>query len=82
MMEMMHWLMLHLVLSGIRFYEAGLTFRDYGEFVKAEIEPKDATWTELYNQFKAGTDDIKIRATTELHTSGAIPLSYLCGISW
>jgi YVTN family beta-propeller protein len=48
--------------------DAGLTFRNYGEFVQAEIEPKDATWTELYNQFKAGTDDIKIRATTELHT--------------
>jgi len=48
--------------------EAGLTFRDYGEFVKAKIEPNDATWTDLYNQFKAGTDDIKIRATTKLHT--------------
>lgn len=48
--------------------DAGLTFRNYGEFVQAEIEPKDATWTELYNQFKAGTDDIKIKATTELHT--------------
>jgi len=48
--------------------DAGLTFRDYGEFVQAEIKPKDATWTELYNQFKAGTDDIKIKATTELHT--------------
>jgi YVTN family beta-propeller protein len=48
--------------------EAGLSFRDYGEFVQAKIEPDDATWTQLYNQFKAGTNDIKIKATTELHT--------------
>lgn len=47
---------------------AGLSFRDYGEFVQAEIEPDDATWTQLYDQFKAGTNDIKIKATTELHT--------------
>jgi len=46
--------------------EAGLSFRNYGEFVAAEIEPKEATWTELYNQFKAGTNEIKIRATTEV----------------
>ncbi len=48
--------------------EAGLTFRDYGEFVRAKIEPADATWTDIYNQFKAGTNDIKIRSTTLLHT--------------
>lgn len=47
---------------------AGLTFRDYGEFVKAKIEPNDATWTQLYNQYKAGTNEIKITATTELHS--------------
>ncbi len=54
--------------------DAGLSFRDYGEFVIADIEPKDATWTELYNQFKAGTNEITIKATTELK-----PLEpYLC----
>lgn len=47
---------------------AGLTFRDYGEFVKAKIEPNDATWTQLYDQYKAGTNEIKITATTELHS--------------
>ena len=47
---------------------AGLTFRDYGEFVKAKIEPNDATWTQLYNQYKAGTNEIKITATTKLHS--------------
>lgn len=47
---------------------AGLSFRDYGEFVQAKIEPNDATWTQLYDQFKAGTNEIKIKATTELHT--------------
>ena len=46
--------------------DAGLSFRNYGEFVQAEIEPKDASWTALYNQFKAGTNEIKIRATTEV----------------
>ncbi|MFT7035579.1 MAG: YVTN family beta-propeller protein [Cyclobacteriaceae bacterium] len=48
--------------------DAGLSFRDYGEFVQAEIEPDDATWTQLYDQYKAGTNEIKIKATTELHT--------------
>lgn len=54
--------------------DAGLSFRDYGEFVIADIQPEDATWTELYDQYKAGTNDIKIRATTQVK-----PLEpYLC----
>ncbi|MCC6490418.1 MAG: bifunctional YncE family protein/alkaline phosphatase family protein [Candidatus Hydrogenedentes bacterium] len=47
---------------------AGLTFRNYGEFVKAKIEPASATWTDIYNDFKNGTRTVSIRATTELHT--------------
>ena len=48
--------------------KAGLSFRVYGEFVKAVIEPSDASWTEIYQQYKNGGDEIKIQATTELHT--------------
>lgn len=44
----------------------GLTFRNYGEFVKAVIEPKSATFTEIYNDFKNGTNKISIRAEANL----------------
>ncbi len=47
---------------------AGLDFRVYGEFVKAEITPSDASWTECYQDYLNGTERIKIRATTQLHT--------------
>jgi len=46
----------------------GLTFRDYGEFVHAEIEPRDATWTDIYQDYLNGTSNVKIRATSPLHT--------------
>ena len=48
--------------------EAGLTFRNYGEFVQAEITPNSATWTDIYNQYKNGTNEITIKSTTQLHT--------------
>lgn len=48
--------------------EAGLTFRDYGEFVEAEISPEEATWTDIYQQYLNGGNAIKIKATTPLHT--------------
>jgi hypothetical protein len=44
----------------------GLTFRDYGEFVDAIIEPKDATFTDIYHDFLNGTKKIKIRAEANL----------------
>lgn len=47
---------------------AGLTFRNYGEFVKAKITPATATWTDIYNDYKNGTRNVSIVATTELHT--------------
>lgn len=47
---------------------AGLTFRNYGEFVKASIEPATATWADCYADFKNGTSNVTIRAKTELHT--------------
>jgi hypothetical protein len=48
--------------------EKGLTFRDYGEFVKAKIEPAGATWRDIYNDYLNGTRNVTIRATTRLHT--------------
>jgi YVTN family beta-propeller protein len=44
----------------------GLTFRDYGEFVDAVIEPEDATFSEIYQDFLDGTNKIKIRAEANL----------------
>jgi len=44
----------------------GLTFRDYGEFVDAVIEPENATFTDIYQDFLAGTQKIKIRAKANL----------------
>ena len=48
--------------------KAGLTFRNYGEFVKAQIEPQNASWTDIYNDYLNNTNYVSIRATTELHT--------------
>jgi len=47
---------------------AGLTFRNYGEFVKAKIEPNNATWADIYSDYKNGTRNVSIQATTQLHT--------------
>ncbi len=44
----------------------GLTYRNYGEFVDAVIEPKGATFTEIYDDFLKGTGKIKIRAKSNL----------------
>jgi len=44
----------------------GLTFRNYGEFVNAVIEPSSATFTDIYNDFLEGTNRIKIRAKANL----------------
>lgn len=52
----------------------GLTFRDYGEFVNAVIEPANATFTEIYQDFLNGTGRIKITAKANLEQ--LIP--YLC----
>ncbi len=37
----------------------GLTFRDYGEFVDAEIEPGDATFMDIYQDYLNGTSKHK-----------------------
>ncbi len=44
----------------------GLTFRNYGEFVDAVIKPENATFTEIYNDFKNGTNKISIQAEANL----------------
>jgi hypothetical protein len=44
----------------------GLTFRDYGEFVDAVIEPENATFKEIYQEFLARTQKIKIHAKANL----------------
>ncbi len=46
----------------------GLTFRVYGEFVKAAIDPPGATWSDIYRDYVDGVRRVSIRATTELHT--------------
>lgn len=49
--------------------EKGLTFRNYGEFVDADImQPSNASWTRMYEEYKNKTRDVKIKATTKLHT--------------
>lgn len=44
----------------------GLSFRDYGEFVNAVIEPSTATFSEIYDDFKAKTNKIKITARANI----------------
>ena len=52
----------------------GLTFRNYGEMVQAKITPNDATWTDIYEQYKNGGDAIKIEASAQIPTLQ----EYLC----
>jgi len=44
----------------------GLTFRNYGEFVQAVIEPRDASFDDIYNDFLNGGGAIKISARSNL----------------
>ena len=44
----------------------GKTFRNYGEFVDAIIEPKDVSFTDIYNDFTTGNNKITIRAKANL----------------
>lgn len=54
--------------------EAGYKFRDYGEFVEAEIEPEELKWTDHYNNFINGRPMAKIKAETEM----ASLMPYVC----
>ncbi|MFB3785011.1 MAG: alkaline phosphatase family protein [bacterium] len=44
----------------------GLTFRDYGEFVQAELDPPKAQFLDYYKDYLEGTHTIQMRARTEL----------------
>ncbi len=44
----------------------GLTYRNYGEFVDARIDPKLKTFTEMYQDFKEGAGKVKICAKNNL----------------
>ena len=48
--------------------QAGLNFRTYGEFVKDKVTPDDATWSDIYNDYKTGSHNIKIQAIPTLHS--------------
>jgi YVTN family beta-propeller protein len=52
----------------------GLTFRDYGEFVDALIEPANATFMDIYQDYLKGTNQIKIRSEANLEQLEA----YVC----
>lgn len=43
-----------------------LTYRNYGEFIAGVVEPKGATFTEIYQDFINGGNKIKIRAKSNL----------------
>ena len=44
----------------------GLTFRNYGEFVKAVINPPSATFIDIFHDFQKGTKNISIKAKANL----------------
>jgi YVTN family beta-propeller protein len=44
----------------------GLTFRDYGEFVKTIVEPKGARFSAIYKDLQSGSNKISIRAKANL----------------
>lgn len=44
----------------------GLTFRNYGEFVSALIDPEGATFKDIYDDYKSGANRISIRARANL----------------
>ncbi len=52
----------------------GLTFRNYGEFVDAVIDPGKAQFTDIYEDFIQKTGKVKIRAVANLEQLGP----YLC----
>jgi YVTN family beta-propeller protein len=49
-------------------FQAGLSFRTYGEFVKDNVTPADATWLDIYNDYKTGSNKITIESIPTIHT--------------
>jgi YVTN family beta-propeller protein len=48
--------------------QKGLSFRDYGEFVQARIEPRRATWSDVWQDYVQGTQKVTVRATSEVES--------------
>ncbi len=46
----------------------GKTFRDYGEFVKATINPRTARWKDIYSDYLNNTSNVKIEARPGVET--------------
>lgn len=46
----------------------GLSFRNYGEFVDAEFEPDNVSWSQVYEDYKNNTNHVIIKAKSKLHT--------------
>lgn len=46
----------------------GMAFRNYGEFTEAKIEPANATWTMMYQDYLDNTATVKITSEPKLHT--------------
>ena len=44
------------------------TFRNYGEFVSPDFAPKGTTWSDIYADYKDGTNKIKIAVRANLPT--------------
>jgi hypothetical protein len=44
------------------------TFRNYGEFCKTTYTPAKATWTDVYQDHKNGTRNVKIDVQPNMHT--------------
>ncbi|HJT79049.1 MAG TPA: alkaline phosphatase family protein [Gemmataceae bacterium] len=41
----------------------GRTFRNFGEFIRNTYTPKNATWTDLYADYRNGTHHVTVKAT-------------------
>jgi hypothetical protein len=48
--------------------QKGLSLRVYGEFVQPRITPRNATWTDIWNDYRDETRNVNIQADTELAT--------------
>jgi YVTN family beta-propeller protein len=44
------------------------TFRNYGEYITSEYEPKTAKWRDLYTDFEKGTRNVKVKAKANIKT--------------
>lgn len=47
----------------------GLSYRNYGEFIVEDVtNPKDVSWSQMYEEYKNNTHNITIKAKSQLHT--------------